>query len=145
VDEAMRFADKFSVPPDLTNDTLTIRMYAPGATGGTARLYLGDTDYTFSVTTSVPLNTLAAKWVDVTINVGPVVGNFDPSALMQLNFDVVSDGAGPWANPTVIYVDGIWSSDGTVKDFFDATFDPMVKSTQTVVAGSTLTWLSSVP
>jgi len=42
-------------------------------------------------------------------------------------------------------VDSVRSSDLTINDKFDASFAPMVTSTQQTVPGSTLTWLTAVP
>jgi hypothetical protein len=142
---AQRFADKFEALPDLTNGTLTLRLYAPEATGGELKLYVGDEDFTGGGGALVALNTLATKWTDVVVPIGGASGAFDPVAISQLNIEVTAGTTGPWKNPTVIYVDRIWSSNGLVNDTFDATKGGFVASSLMVIAGSTLTWTDAMP
>ncbi|MGC4069472.1 MAG: hypothetical protein QM784_33430 [Polyangiaceae bacterium] len=142
---AQRFADKFEALPDLTNATLTLRLYAPDATGGDLKLYVGDEDFTGGGGSFVALNTLATKWTDVVVPIGGAAGAFDPVAISQLNIEVTAGTTGPWKNPTVIYVDRIWSSNGLVNDTFDTTKGGFVSSSLMVVAGSTLTWMGAMP
>jgi hypothetical protein len=142
---AQRFAAKLEALPDLTNSVLTLRLYAPGATGGQLNLYVSDADYTAGGGAFVALSSLSAKWTDVVLPIGGVSGTFDPQAIVQVNLEVRAGATGPWANPTVVYVDRIWSSNALVNDTFDTTKGGFAASTQLVIAGSTLTWMDSMP
>jgi len=142
-----RFADTFPGNPKLPEGTLvTARVYAPGATGGTLVMYLSDTASGYSQPyLNTELKTLSDHWVDVTITVASG-SSFDASrGVKQVNLELWG-GTGPWLSPaSVVYVDSVRSSDLTINDKFDASFAPMVTSTQQTVPGSTLTWLTAVP
>lgn len=143
--QSNRFSNKFAMTPDLTDDKLTVRMYAPHATGGYISLYASDGDYTAGSVLNVPFSSLTERWIDINLNVGKVLGAFDPSTVNQLNFDIYTEGTGPWANPTLIYVESLWSSDGSVKEDFNDTIGQFIPSTRMTVDGSTLTWLPAMP
>ncbi len=140
-----RFADKFPTKPDLTNGTLTVRLYAPGATSGEVNIYASDSDFSGGNGALVELNALSAGWVDVKVSIGGVLGTFDPSVVTQLNLEIGSTGVGPWLNPTIIYVDSTWSSNGAINDTFDATLGNMVGSSTMKIDGSTVAWTGSMP
>ena len=141
--QAQRFAELFPPSADLEGTTLTVRAYAPGATGGTLLIYLSDTASNSSVgVLQTDLTTLAAKWIDLTIPVA-TGGAFNAKSVKQVNLEV---NAGPgYANPTVVFVDGIRSSNLAVNDTFSASFGNLVKSSLLVVAGSTIDWTAAVP
>jgi hypothetical protein len=144
-----RYADRFGVPPNLTNSTMTIRIYAPGATGGSINIYFSDGDFTAGNGIIVALSALAAGWNDVNVPIPPASGNFDPAVINQVNLEVTSQGGGPFTIPTIVYIDGIRTSNLLVNDTFDAslgsTNGTMVMSTQQAIAGSTLSWLTAIP
>jgi hypothetical protein len=140
-----RYADKFSPYPNLTNDVITLRLYAPGATGGSVNIYFSDADFSGGNGTIVPLNTLSQGWTDISVAVGGITGSFDPSIVSQVNLEVNGSGGTSFTNPTIMYVDGIRTSNGLVNDRFDAALGNMVKSSLQMVAGSTLTWIDAVP
>ena len=131
---------------DLTNDRVNVRLYAPGATAGSINVSLLDASGPPGASASRELTALNSGWVTVSIPVGPVAGDWDPSYIRQVLLDVSSGSTGPWANPTVVYVDRIWSDNGLLNDRFaaDAT-PPMVMSGVTTVPGSTLTWTALLP
>jgi hypothetical protein len=64
-------------------------------------------------------------------------------------FDVSSGTTGPWLNPTVVYVDRIWSNNRRLDDRFTDTSPtpPMVMSTNasTRLDGSTLARIAALP
>ncbi|HYQ16737.1 MAG TPA: hypothetical protein VEQ58_13290 [Polyangiaceae bacterium] len=141
---AQRFADLFPPSANLNGASVTVRVYAPGATGGTLVVFVSDTASAFSprvVTTD--LADLSEKWTDITV---PVVsaGAFDATIVKQVNIEVHA-GAGPWTDPTVVYVDGVHSSNGVVKDTFGTSFGNMVTSGYVVIDGSTLGWADALP
>jgi hypothetical protein len=141
-----RFSDKFQNPPDLTDDTLTIRLYAPTATNGYILLYVSDgSSSSAGAAVTVPFSSLNEKWTDVTLTLGKATGDFDPAIVTQVNFDIATDDTGPWANPTLIYVDSIWSSDGSVNDTFNASIGQFIPSTLENIPGRTLTWRDAMP
>ena len=144
-----RFADIFP-SPNLTNATITVRLYAPGATGGAGQIsmYVSDGDSTAGPSNAtVSLDTLAAGWTDVSLAIGPLVSNFDPSTVKQINFEVQSAAVAPasWPASTVIYLDSVLSNNLVINDTFDADKPPMVQSSLQVIPGSGLAWVASVP
>jgi hypothetical protein len=144
--QKQRFADKFATPPNLTDATVTLRVYAPGATGGTLIVYMSDApDYTPSPLHMYPLIPISAGWTDVVVPVDPALGDYNPSSVAQVTFEIRSDDAGPWANPTLLYVDAIWSSNGAINDTFDSTFGGIIPSSYEKVEGSTYTWTAALP
>ena len=144
--QIQRYADVFNPPPDLTNTTLMLRMYAPNATGGALAIYMTDISSDFAPTVTVPLNTLTQGWTDVSIPIGGVAGPFDPSAMHQVTIEVTGGSSTAWQTPaTVIYIDGIWTSNLQVNDTFDSTLDGMIGSSLQTVSGSMMTWVDSLP
>jgi hypothetical protein len=143
--EGMRFAPKFPSLPNLTDDTLTVRLYAPGATGGTITFYTSDADFTAGATVQLPLSSLSSGWVDVKVAVGHLAGTYDPSVVTQLNIQIVAEGTPPYTSPTLVYVDAIWSNNGLVNDTFDASAGQFTKSSLMVVSGSQYKWFDALP
>lgn len=141
-----RYADRFLANPNLTNQKIFVRVYAPGATNGSLFTYPTDaSSNTAGPGVTVPLATLAAGWTDITIPLGGALGDFDPSTMWQITFEVLSGNAAPWTNPTLLYIDRIWTSDLQINDTFDANIGNMIPSTIQTVPGSTHTWLDAVP
>ena len=141
-----RYADLFSTLPNLTNTTMRLRLYAPGATGGSITFYLNDADSSAGPGATVTLDTLSKGWTDISISVGGVVGAFDPSAVKQVTMEVISGSTVvAWTNPTVVYLDSVVTSNALVNDTFDTSAPTMVRSSQQVVPNATLTWTSTVP
>jgi hypothetical protein len=90
------------------------------------------------------LSSLSAKWMDLSIPVTSV-GAFDANNARQISLDVSAAGAGPWTNPTVVYIDSIRSSNLVVNDTFDTSSVNLVSSSFVVVTGSTITWAAGIP
>ena len=155
--QSQRYAILFPTNPDMTNATVTVRMYAPGATGGQIAVYFSDADdSSTSVAPNAPrlLADLALGWTDQTFSVGGSAGSFDATHVKQITFEVsAGTGAGPWTNPTVIYIDGARSSNHIVNETFSTrattVFPPLpatiVISGQQQIAGSTLDWVDAMP
>jgi hypothetical protein len=134
-------------PRNLSGATVTVRLYAPGATGGNLLCYFTDsTNFTSGGGTTVSLASLSSGWTDLVLQVGVPSGEYDPTQINQLTMEVTSENtAGPWTDPTVVYVDKIWSSNGASNDTFTTALDSMRISTQRVVAGATMTWSDAGP
>lgn len=144
--EIQRYADRFSPFVNLAGQKLYFRMYAPGATGGSFIVFMTDSsEFTFSIQISFPLAGMSSRWVDIEVPVPVASGDYDPTSLYQVTFDIVTESAGPWTDPTVIYIDRIWSSELTVNDTFDATLGQMVSSSFETIPGATLTWTDMMP
>jgi len=145
--QGQRFADLFAAGPDLTYATVTARFYAPGATNGTLSTYLVDTKTPnpgFSPLVVTDFATLSAGWIDITVPVPAPGGTFDTTHLHQITFDFDCTGA-PSVNPTVIYLDRVWSSDGVINDTFDSAVPTIISSSFKKLDGSTFAWASAVP
>ncbi|HET9959188.1 MAG TPA: hypothetical protein VFQ61_32085 [Polyangiaceae bacterium] len=142
--QVQRYGNKFATNIDGSNSAFGMRLYAPGALGGSLFVYPTDSSASSpGPGVTVPLKRFSEGWADLEIPVGNLSDPFDPANLYQLTIEVESGTAGPWLNPTVIYVDSIWSTNGLVRDTFDTTLGRMVASTLTTVAGSTMTWVAS--
>jgi hypothetical protein len=143
--QSQRYAYKFLSLPDLTDDTLILRMYAPGATGGSFVMYMTDADFSYGTHYTTLLGTLSAGWTDVSVPVGGVNDTYNPGSAYQITLEVTTGSDAAWANPTVIYIDSIRSVTGTVMDTFDTSISAMINSSMMKVEGSTLGWLSAIP
>jgi hypothetical protein len=130
---------------NLTNDIVNVRLYAPGATGGSINIYLNGQNGV-GPGVILALSTLSSGWQTIAIPVGGINGNFDPVAVRQVTFDVMSGDTGPWTNPTLIYVDRIWSDNLNLNDrFVSQVTPPGVISGATAVSGATLAWRNIRP
>ena len=116
-----------------------------GASNGTVTLYIVDQNFNFGPRNNFVLDTLSQGWTDVTINIGAYDGTFDPRITYQITIEIASTGAGPWANPTLIYVNSVSTANGAVHDTFDTSFGSWVSSGQLLVANSTFSWADKLP
>ena len=147
VGQDQRYADTFTLP-NLTNATITARVYAPGATGGNMFFYLSDNSMSTASPggVTVSLDTLSKGWTDVSLPAGIIAGEWDPTVVKQLTMEVNSGtSVVPWTDPTVIYIDTVFANNNTVLDTFDAASAPMVMSSQQNIPNSALGWAATVP
>lgn len=144
--QGQRYGYKFPTGTDLSKATIVFRMYAPGALGGSLNIYPTDVDRLYGAGVNQTFVSAASGWVDVRIPLGDARGTgvYDPGNLYQLTLEIQADGAGPWANPTDIYVDGLWSTNGIVRESFENSIGPMVASTLLLVEGSVLSWVDTL-
>lgn len=148
--QIQRYADRPASPWNLAGKTIFVRLYAPLATGGVVIIYLSDNNSNQGPSATVNLSQLATGWTDIELaNIvdQPAVGQsgtFLAEQVKQVTMEVRSGSDTAWTNPTVVYVDSVWSSDVTIHDTFDTSIGNMVPSTQATVTGSTLTWQNSV-
>jgi hypothetical protein len=146
--QATRFSDLFLrnsvvTPVNLEGTTLTLRVYAPGATSGTLDVFVSDTASGFGPSHPTDLASLSQKWTDITISIGGSA-SVKTDAVRQVNLLVTTGSAGS-SVPTVVYVVSIRTSNLDVNETFDSSYGGFVKSGLVVVAGSTLAWSPSVP
>src|SRR6478736_708646 len=136
-----RFSDIFPGGPlDLTGFTVKMRVYAPGATGGTATFFVSDASSMFGSEVSVDLIALSQKWTDVTI---PVAG-VNTKTVKQAN--ILLTAADPIANPTVVYVDSVRVSNQLVNETFDSNFGGFARSGLVFAdKDAAVTWTAAMP
>ena len=135
-----RFSDIFpGYPLDLTNSTVRVRVYAPGATGGNIKFFVNDNASTFGAEVSVSLSSLNQKWTDVIVPVSGV----NPKIVKQLNMLITAEGT--FANPTVVYVDSVRTTNQLVNETFDASFGGFTKSGLIAVMGASVSWTPTMP
>jgi hypothetical protein len=146
-----RYADVYPAPVDLTGAQMTVRMHAPGATGGSVVFYFTDnSEFTAGGGTTVSLADLSQRWTDVTFSATGDV-NFDSTQIRQVNLEVISGSSSAWTNPTIIYVDSIRTTNLAVNHTFEVAapeptpWAPMVMSGSQVIAGSTIAWADALP
>jgi hypothetical protein len=142
-----RFADVFNAGLNLNLEgaTLTVRAYAPGATAGTLVLQPVDGSSAFSpAVLTTDLTSLSQKWTDLSIPLESL-GPFAAAKTKQINLEVRAGAAGPWLNPTVVYIDSIRASNLAVNDTFDSSSGNFVSSSMVTVPGTTLSWTQTVP
>jgi hypothetical protein len=140
--QGQRYADKFTLV-NLSGATLTLRVYAPGATNGYMNVLFVDASFAQGAAVTTPFTTLSAGWTDVSIPAQS--GSYDPTSIYQISIEFYTSGTGPWLNPTVIYLDGVRSSNLAVNDTFDTSKGNMVTSSLLFVSGSSLGWTASIP
>ncbi len=145
-EQNQRFADLFPPSANLEGATLTVRAYAPGATSGTLVMYVQDTSSNLGNSSlRTELSSISNKWADLSLHIASA-SPFDATIVKQINVEVYAgSGAGPWTNPTVVYVDSVRTSNLAVNDTFDASLGNFVKSSTYAVAGSTIAWSQSLP
>jgi hypothetical protein len=142
--QTQRFADNFSTPLDLTYSNIALRVYVPHATGGVLILYAVDASSNFGLQLKIPLDRLGSSWNDIEVPAG-AVNPFDSTRTRQIVIEVNSGSDTSWSNPTVVYVDGIRSSNALLNDTFDSDIGAMQMSPLVSVMGATCTWTASVP
>jgi hypothetical protein len=136
---------------DLLGATLTLRVYAPGATGGNLHVFCTSRNLADGVATDIALSSLTEGFQDIDIPVpAPVPGGFQPRRVFIIRVEVE---AGPgfgdsWQSPaTVVYIDSIISSNGVISDTFDTSPSSRTFGSVDVraVPNSTLAWLPNIP
>jgi hypothetical protein len=136
-----RFADVFpGFPLDLTGSSVRVRVYAPGATGGTIKFFVSDNSSAFGAEVILGLTALNQKWTDVVV---PIAG-VNAKQVKQVNMLVVADGA-TFANPTTVYVDSVRTTNQLVNETFDANVGGFVKSSIVAVPGASVAWTAAMP
>jgi hypothetical protein len=140
-----RYWYPFTPAANLTNTTMSIVAYAPGATGGTLSIYLSATNSAPGAGAIALLSDLSKGWQVIQLTVGGPVDQFDPAQIKQVTFEVISGAPGPWASPTTVYIDRLTFSDAGLNNTFDSSLGTFQKSSTQAVAGATLTWNASLP
>jgi hypothetical protein len=142
--DATRFSDIFpNYPLNLESTTVTVRVYAPGATGGTINVFFSDQNSGFGPETQVDLATISQKWTDITIP-GVSAGSYNGKIVKQLNLRI-QGGPPSVTDPTVVYVDWVRTSNPLVNDTFDTGVSGFVKSGLIAMPGSSLSWVAALP
>ena len=136
---------------DLTGATLTLRVYAPGATGGNLHVFYSSANFANSEPTDIALSNLTDGFKDIEIPVpDPMSNGFRPTDVFIIRVEVEA-GAGfgeSWQLPsTVVYIDSIISSNGLIADSFDTapSFSTFGLSDSRELPNSSLSWLPSLP
>jgi hypothetical protein len=143
--QIQRYADRPLSPWSLTGAEMIVRMYAPGATGGDVAVYETDQTSQNGPGQVVSLSVLATGWTDIVLPPATSAMTFDPTMVKQVTFEIQANGNGPWANPTVVYVDSVRASNVAIDDTFDSDIGTMVTSTLLTVPGSNMSWVPAVP
>lgn len=139
--DATRFADVFpGFPIDLTGASVRVRVYAPGATGGTLGAFVTDTASAFGSMVTVSLASVSQKWTDIIV---PVLG-VNPKLVKQVNL-LVTGSTDPTLNPTVLYVDSVRATNQLVNETFDTSSSGFVTSGLVFVPGATVSWSAALP
>jgi len=140
IGDKTRFSDIFpGYPLDLTGASVTVRVYAPGATGGTIKFFASDNSSSFGAEIILDLTSLNQKWTDVSV---PIT-DLDVQHIKQVNLLVTADGT--YANPTVVYVDSVRTSNQLVNETFDSSFGGFMKSGLVAVDGASVSWTAAMP
>ncbi|WP_437624863.1 hypothetical protein [Sorangium sp. So ce1151] len=97
---------------DLTGATVTFRVKAHAGTGGGVQTYVqngGAQNWVGVPWAWTDLSSLG-EWTELTIDVDAAAADaptFDKTQVMRLGLKIDAGTAGPWANPTVVYIDSI--------------------------------------
>jgi hypothetical protein len=110
-----------AMPYDLSGATLTIRVYAPGATGGDLSIFFRSVGGMDTTPTKYGLSTLTAGFTDIVITVPAMTATYNPAMTEIIRIEAESDPAfgSSWASPTIVIIDSIVSSNGVVNAPFD--------------------------
>jgi hypothetical protein len=141
--DAQRCADLFPSAPNLEGATLTVRVYAPGATDGFSSIYASDTAFATGMRLTVELLSLRQSGRTSAFG-SPSLNPFDAAHVKQLNLEV-QGGSGPSGSTRrIVYIDGIRASNLAVNDTFDSSSGNFAISSQ-VAPGAKFAWAKSVP
>jgi hypothetical protein len=136
---------------NLAGATLTLRVYAPGATGGNLHVFCTSSNLADGPATDIALSSLTEGFQEIDIPVpARVPDGFEPTRVFIIRVEVE---AGPgfgdsWRSPaTVVYIDSIISSNGVISEAFDTapSFRTFGSADVRAVPNSTLAWLPSIP
>ncbi|XXY46761.1 hypothetical protein WME91_42840 [Sorangium sp. So ce269] len=97
---------------DLTGATVTFRVKAHAGTGGGVQTYVqnGSAQSWVGVPWAWTDLSSLGEWTELTIDVDAAAADaptFDKTQVMRLGLKIDAGTAGPWANPTVVYIDSI--------------------------------------
>jgi hypothetical protein len=140
---------------DFSAASLTYRVYVDAGVGGRIIAFAqhGAPDYQLIQGGQRFFDQLDG-WTDVTWNVGDVETTFDKSVIKRIGFEISTEGAAAWSNPTVVYLDWITLSSNMAGPF---TFDDassvssawseenvlyLAQESWEFVPGSTIGWAS---
>jgi len=91
---------------DLTGGTVTVRAYVQAGTGGGIQLYAQDDAYVWSTGLWTNLADVSG-WQDIVLPLSAGTGAFDITATTTLGIILNAGAAGPWTDPSIIYVDSV--------------------------------------
>ncbi|WP_437318918.1 hypothetical protein [Sorangium sp. So ce385] len=115
--EATQFFIGFDEAIDLTGAVVTFRVKAHTGTNGGVQPFVQNGAELFWANVGYTWNPVAGlgEWADLTIDVdalAPASPFFDRTQVKLLGLQITAGNTGPWANPTVIYVDSITVTKG---------------------------------
>jgi hypothetical protein len=141
-----------SAPYDMSGQTLTIRVYAPGATGGDLSVFFRSLGGTDTTPVKVPFTMMTAGFVDISIPVPAMTATYNPVMTEIIRIEPETDPAfgSSWTNPTLIVLDSIVSTSGTVNIPFNTdpgAGSPIFSSSgaRPGPTGTTTTWAAAYP
>jgi hypothetical protein len=141
--DSHRIADKFVGTYDLTDTTVIIRAFAPGATGGEFHAYVVDTTQTGGAVLTTSLTDLSGGWKDVKLEVNASTVPL-PTAVYQVTVEIRTGNSSTWATPTVVYIDRIRALNGQFDHTFSSDIGGIIGSQVMNVPGSTKEWVATV-
>ncbi|WP_437591608.1 hypothetical protein [Sorangium sp. So ce1000] len=117
-DTGTLFQFDFSPVVDLTGATVTFRVKAQSATGGGVQTYVqnGSAQGWVGVPWAWTAFSTLKDWTELTIDVDKAAAaaaaadpntKFDKAKVQRIGIKVGAGDTGPWANPTIVYVDSI--------------------------------------
>ncbi|KYF87281.1 hypothetical protein BE18_06905, partial [Sorangium cellulosum] len=114
---ATQFFIGFDEAIDLTGAVVTFRVKAHTGTHGGLQPFVQNGGELFWANVGYTWNPVAdlGEWTDLTIDVdalAPASPFFNPTQVKLLGLQITAGNTGPWANPTVIYVDSITVTKG---------------------------------
>jgi hypothetical protein len=133
----------FAPAVDMTNATVTFRLYAPGATAGHVQAMIQQNSGSFSQCFHgwTDLSGLTSGWVNHVVDFS--TATCTRTEIGRIGLQVLSGSAGPWAEPTVVRIDSIQVSGASPEIAAPWTFDTAASVSATQYPGNDILFLLS--
>ena len=136
-------------PADLSNATISMRVYVQAGAGGTIFNYVQDSGtYRFFGVPSAQRHPLGSTnaWVTLSWNVGAQPDSTGTgivkTSIRNIGIELIAQPSSAWSNPTIVYVDSLTVTSPALSFTLDATASVYPTPTTTSPSGQAL-WLNS--
>jgi len=149
VGDKTHYVISLNSPADLSNATISMRVYVQAGAGGTIFNYVQDSGtYRFFGVPSAQRHPLGSTnaWVTLSWNVGAQPDSTGTgivkTSIKNIGIELIAQPSSAWSNPTIVYVDSLTVTSPALSFTFDATASVNPTPTTTSPSGQAL-WLNS--